>query len=191
MGSTFSDLFYFYFQRVKKRKRNGCIAFPYCTSVYCNRVLSGCLCSRRRLHYKTEWSPPVHSGEQRAAVLILLVVLYVLSTSAPAAGRSGRKVNVWRLPPLYIIRCLARTRDWYFAVSPVNETLRVTVKHTEMVHSAFTVLLVPMRLQFYVYMYHEPAGDSWPPIVPCLCTAVSDTRSPLFRRDILLVDALR
>ena len=100
-------------------------------------------------------------------------------------------MNVWRLPPLYIIRYLARTRDWYFAVSPVNETLRVTVKHTEMVHSAFTVLLVPMRLQFYVYMYHGPAGGSWPPIVPCPCTAVSDTRSPLFRRDILLVDVLR
>ena len=94
-------------------------------------------------------------------------------------------------PPFYVIWCLARTRDWYFAVNPVNKTLRVTVKHTEMVHSAFTDLLVPMRLQFYVYMCHEPAGDSWPPVVPCPCTAVSDTRSPQFRRDILLVDVLR
>ena len=94
-------------------------------------------------------------------------------------------------PPFYVIRCLARTRDWYFAVSPVNKALRVTMKHTEMVHSVLTVLLVPICLQLYVYMYHEPASGSWPPIVPCPCTAVSDTQSPLFHRDILLVGVLR
>ena len=65
-------------------------------------------------------------------------------------------------PPFYVIRCLARTRDWYFAVSPVNKALRVTMKHTEMVHSVLTVLLVPICLQLYVYMYHEPASGSWP-----------------------------
>ena len=82
--------------------------------------------------------------EQRAAILVLLVVLCVVSTSAPVAGMSDRKVNVCRLPPPYVIQCLARTRDWYFAVSPVNNVLRVTVKHTEMVHSVLTVLLVPI-----------------------------------------------
>ena len=46
--------------------------------------------------------------------------------------------------PPFVIRCLARTRDWYFAVSPVNNVLRVTVEHTEMVHSVLTVLLVPI-----------------------------------------------
>ena len=32
----------------------GCGTFPRCISVYCIKVLSGCLCSWRRPHYKTE-----------------------------------------------------------------------------------------------------------------------------------------
>ena len=43
-----------------------------------------------------------HSAEQRSAVPVLLVVLCELSTSAPAAGMSGRKVDVKRLPPLWL-----------------------------------------------------------------------------------------
>ena len=50
--------------------------------------------------YETESTSPSHSAGQWSAVLILLVVLCMLSTSAPAAGMSVRKVDVRRLLPL-------------------------------------------------------------------------------------------
>ena len=76
--------------------------------------------------WETQSNPPAHSKEQRTAVPVLLIVLCALSTSAPVTGMSGRKVGVKRVPPFSNIWCLALTQDWYFAVSPVNNILRLT-----------------------------------------------------------------
>ena len=101
----------------------------------------------------------------------------------PLHLRQGCLVGRWAsrdFPPFSKMWCLARTRDWYFAVGPVNNVLRLTRWHTELVHSvliAFIGLYTITTLRIHV----SNARRCWqPPYEMVPLTAVTVHQPPSF-----------